>query len=178
MFEKIISKNTEDAAARTPPAPRPEAAPAAPSEANRPVAISAGQRNVLGPDVNIEGEVRFQNDLVVDGKIEGKIISEGSLTIGESAHIQAEIQCGTVIVQGRVEGNITVTNRVEICARAEVIGDIKANALSMEAGAIFVGASTIGNPRAQSKGAGKAPTAGDKSPKAQTPPEKTQAPAA
>ena len=178
MFEKIISKNTGDAGRGAPPSPHAHAESHSQADSSPVVAISPGKRNILGSDVEIQGEVRFQGDLIVDGRIEGRIISEGSLTIGESAHIQAEIQCGTVIVQGRVEGNITVTNRVEICARAEVIGDIKANALSMEAGAIFVGASTIGNPRAQSKGAGKAPTAGDKSPKAQTPPEKTQAPAA
>ena len=66
---------------------------------------------------------------------------------GEPAKIKAEIKCGSVIVYGRVEGNITVDDRVEIRANAEVIGDIKANALVMEAGAVFVGASTIGTPR-------------------------------
>ena len=178
MFEKIISKNTEDAAARTPPAPRPEAAPGATGEANRPVAISAGQRNVLGVDVHIEGEVRFQNDLIVDGRIEGKIVSEGSLTIGEAAHILAEIQCGTVVVQGRVEGNITVTDRVEICSHAEVIGNINAPALSMESGATFVGASTIGNPRTQNEKGQKAAQASEQKAKSQTTPGVTEAPAA
>ena len=52
-------------------------------------------------------------------------------------------------MQGRVEGNITVTGRVEIFALAEVTGDIRAGALSMEAGAVFVGASAIGTPRNQ-----------------------------
>ena len=158
MFEKIISKNTEDAATpRTPPAPRPEV-PSAVADTSRPVPISAGQRNVLGADVVIKGEVRFHNDLVVDGRIEGKITSEGSLTIGTSARIKAEIVCGSVIVQGRVEGNITVTDRVDICANAEVIGDIKANSLVMEAGAIYVGASTIGTPKNRpAKVVGKAP---------------------
>ena len=175
MFEKIISKNTEDAAPRTPPAPRADSlpAPAPAPDANRPVPISAGQRNVLGTDVEIQGEVRFQNDLIVDGKIEGKIISDGSLTIGEGARIKAEIKCGSVIVHGRIEGNITVTDRVEICAQAEVIGDIQAAALSMEAGAVFVGASTIGTPKTRpAKVVGKAPQAkGQK-------PEQKKAPAA
>ncbi len=151
MFEKIISKNTEAATADTPSAPRAEPAPSASTDPNRVVAISAGKRNVLGSDVEIEGEVRFQNDLIVDGTIEGRIVSEGSLTIGETAKIKAEIKCGSVIVQGRVEGNITATGRVEICALAEVTGDIKAEALSMEAGAVFVGASAIGTPRNRPK---------------------------
>ncbi|MEE2735168.1 MAG: polymer-forming cytoskeletal protein, partial [Verrucomicrobiota bacterium] len=89
MFEKIISKNTGDAASGLPSAPHVEPAPTSGTEANQLVAISAGKRNVLGSDVEIEGEVRFQGDLIVDGKIEGRIVSEGSLTIGESAHIKA-----------------------------------------------------------------------------------------
>ena len=178
MFEKIISKNTGDAAPRTPSAPHPEPAPAVAGDANRPVAISAGQRNVLGSDVKIEGEVRFQNALIADGRIEGKIVSEGVLTIGESAHIKAEITCGTVIVHGRVAGNITVTDRVEICANAEVIGDIRATALSMEAGAVFVGASTIGSPRTQTKVDGKSGDADGKKPGAEAVPELAKAPAA
>lgn len=151
MFEKIISKSPEQEPIRA-PKPGPIAsspAPVSPSElgdSSQPVAISAGQRNVLLPDVEIEGEVRFENDLVVDGKIDGKITSEGSLTIGEPAKIKAEINCGSVVVHGKVQGNITVKDRVEIRARAEVIGDIRASALVMEAGAIFVGASTIGTP--------------------------------
>ncbi|MEO1844506.1 MAG: polymer-forming cytoskeletal protein, partial [Akkermansiaceae bacterium] len=84
---------------------------------------------MLLPDVEIQGEVRFENDLIVDGKIEGKISSIGSLTIGEPAKIKAEINCGSVIVHGKVQGNITVKDRVEIRAKAEVIGNIKANAL-------------------------------------------------
>ena len=61
-------------------------------------------------DVEIQGEVRFENDLIVDGKIEGKISSSGSLTIGEPAKIKAEINCGSVIVHGKVQGNITLSN--------------------------------------------------------------------
>ena len=155
MFEKIISKNTEEESSRPAPPRRPDPAVSAPSaptdlrDSSKPVAISAGQRNVLLPDVEISGEVRFENDLVVDGRIDGKISSTGSLTIGEPAKIKAEINCGSVIVHGKVEGNITVTDRVEIRARAEVIGDIKATSLVMEAGAIFVGASTIGTPKSR-----------------------------
>ena len=85
MFEKIISKNTESETSRTPPAPHIDSPPAPTADRAKPVAIPAGQRNVLLPDVEIHGEVRFENDLIVDGKIEGKISSKGSLTIGEPA---------------------------------------------------------------------------------------------
>jgi cytoskeletal protein CcmA (bactofilin family) len=101
---------------------------------------------VLSSDVEIKGSVKFTNDLVIDGKIEGNISSEGNLTIGENARIKAEISTATIIVYGKVHGNLTATERVELKASAEVVGDIKAKTLSIEAGAIFVGKSTVGTP--------------------------------
>ena len=84
--------------------------------------------------------------MVVDGKIEGEINSDGNLTVGENARIKAEIKTASVIVYGKVHGNLTATDRVELKASAEVVGDIKAKTLSIEAGAIFVGKSTVGTP--------------------------------
>jgi len=101
---------------------------------------------VLSSDVEIKGIVKFTNDLVVDGKIDGEIFSEGNLIIGENARIKAEVKTATVIVYGKVHGNLTATDRVELKASAEVVGDIKAKTLSIEAGAIFVGKSTVGTP--------------------------------
>ena len=119
---------------------------------------------MLSSDVEIKGTVRFTNDLVVDGKIEGEIHSEGNLTVGENARIKAEIKTGTVVIYGKVHGNITVADRVELKASAEVVGDIKAKTLSIEAGAIFVGKSTVGTPAqgaAPVKGTAEAPKQGD-----------------
>ena len=120
-------------------------------------------RNVLSSDVEIKGSVKFTNDLVIDGKIEGQISSEGNLTIGENARIKAEISTATIIVYGKVHGNLTATDRIELKASAEVVGDIKAKVLSIEAGAIFVGKSTVGTP---AQGAGQAAPAASAKPAA------------
>ncbi len=119
-------------------------------------------RNVLSSDVEIKGSVKFTNDLVIDGKIEGQISSEGNLTIGENARIKAEISTATIIVYGKVHGNLTATDRIELKASAEVVGDIKAKVLSIEAGAIFVGKSTVGSP-AQGTAQAATPAAAAKS---------------
>jgi cytoskeletal protein CcmA (bactofilin family) len=103
-------------------------------------------RNVLSSDVEIKGTVKFQHDLIVDGKIEGDIQSTGNLTIGENARIKAEVKTGSVIVYGKIHGNLTAVDRVELKSSAEVVGDIKAKILMIEAGAIFVGKSTVGTP--------------------------------
>ena len=127
-------------------------------------------RNVLSSDVEIKGSVKFTNDLVIDGKIEGQISSEGNLTIGENARIKAEISTATIIVYGKVHGNLTATDRIELKASAEVVGDIKAKVLSIEAGAIFVGKSTVGSP-AQGAGQATAPAAAAAEKPAPTPTE-------
>jgi cytoskeletal protein CcmA (bactofilin family) len=161
-FRKVIGqKPGEEPAAPTPapsytPAPAPvpsysapepvvaPAAHAAPAPApQRPVGPS---RNVLSSDVEIKGTVKFTNDLVVDGRIEGEIHSDGNLTVGENARLKAEIKTGTVVVYGKVHGNIVASDRVELKATAEVVGDIKAKTLAIEPGAIFVGKSNVGTP--------------------------------
>lgn len=159
-FRKVIGqKPGEEPAAPTPapaytpaPAPAPSYAsqePAAPQSApaaaapQRPVGPS---RNVLSSDVEIKGTMKFTNDLVVDGRIEGEIQSEGNLTVGENARLKAEIKTGTVVVYGKVHGNIVASERVELKSTAEVVGDIKAKTLSIEPGAIFVGKSNVGTP--------------------------------
>ena len=101
---------------------------------------------MLSTDVEIKGTVKFTNDLVVDGKIEGEISSDGNLTIGENARIKAEVKTATIVVYGKVHGNLTATDRIELKASAEVVGDIKTKTLSIESGAIFVGKSTVGTP--------------------------------
>jgi len=166
VFKKYTGSSTEDAKA---PAPKPAASTSsAPTPAATPPSQSAtqttsaptqsapaqqssgssaaGKRNVLSNDVEIKGNVKFDNDLLVDGKIDGEINSGGSLTIGENARIKAEIKTKSVVIYGKVHGNITVTDRVELKANAEMVGDIKAAVLSVEAGATFVGKSTVGAP--------------------------------
>ena len=156
MFKKVIGQDNSESQRSAPSLPEirhpePVSAPAPPSYGSQqPVAASrtapAATRNVLSTDVEIKGTVKFTNDLVVDGKIEGEINSDGNLTVGENARIKAEIKTNTVIVYGKVHGNLTATDRVELKSSAEVVGDIKAKTLSIEAGAIFVGKSTVGTP--------------------------------
>ncbi|HEY1120691.1 MAG TPA: polymer-forming cytoskeletal protein [Haloferula sp.] len=176
-FRKITGNKPEEPAAPTAaPTPTssyaaaPAPAPAPASYSPEPVAAAASasvpttaapqrpvgpSRNVLSSDVEIKGTVKFTNDLVVDGRIEGEIQSEGNLTVGENARLKAEIKTGTVVVYGKVHGNIIASDRVELKASAEVVGDIKAKTLSIEPGAIFVGKSAVGTPSTPAAAPGK-----------------------
>ena len=100
-------------------------------------------KNILSSDVEIKGSIKFQNELIIDGKIEGEIISTGVLTVGENAEIRGEIKTKPVTVLGKVHGNITVEERCELKTRAQLIGDLKAARLMIEDGATFVGKSEV-----------------------------------
>lgn len=103
----------------------------------------ASTKNTLAADVEIKGSIKFQNDLTVDGKIEGEILSSGVLTVGENAEIRGEIKTKSVTVFGKVHGNITVEERCELKSRAVLQGDLKASRLVIEEGATFVGKSEV-----------------------------------
>ncbi|MEO5712433.1 MAG: polymer-forming cytoskeletal protein, partial [Luteolibacter sp.] len=157
-FKKVIGQDNSESQRSAPlpdtrhpepiaaPAPPPSYGAQQPAQSAAAARPAAATRNVLSTDVEIKGTVKFTNDLVVDGKIEGEINSDGNLTVGENARIKAEIKTATVVVYGKVHGNLTATDRVELKSSAEVVGDIKAKTLSIEAGAIFVGKSTVGTP--------------------------------
>ncbi|NBV34745.1 MAG: polymer-forming cytoskeletal protein, partial [Proteobacteria bacterium] len=100
-------------------------------------------KNVLASDVEIKGSIKFQNDLTIDGKVEGEIISPGMLTVGENAEIRGEIKTKGVTVFGKVHGNITVEERCELKSHAVLNGDLKAARLVIEDGATFVGKSEV-----------------------------------
>jgi len=122
----------------------PEPSVPAHAPAVQPAPRPSATRNILSSDVEIKGSVKFTNDLVIDGKIEGEIQSSGNLTVGENARIKAEIKTATVVVYGKVHGNIIAADRIDLKSTAEVIGDIKTKTLSVEPGAVFVGKSTVG----------------------------------
>jgi cytoskeletal protein CcmA (bactofilin family) len=101
-------------------------------------------KNILSSDVEIKGSLKFSNDLIIDGKIEGEVTSDGSLTVGENAVVQGEIRTKSVILFGKVQGNITVTERCELKSSAVLEGDVVAGTLAIEEGATFMGKSSVG----------------------------------
>lgn len=115
-------------------------------------------KNILSSDVEIKGTLKFANDLIIDGRIEGEIMSDGDLTVGENANLKADIRTRSVTVFGKVHGNIFVSERCELKQNAELHGDVTAGKLAIEEGATFMGSSTVGAAaRGQQKPAPAAP---------------------
>ena len=100
-------------------------------------------KDVLSSDVEIKGSIKFQKELLIDGKVEGEIHSDGVLTIGENADIRGEIKTKSITVFGKVQGNITVGERCELKSRCTLQGDLKAARLVIEEGATFIGKSEV-----------------------------------
>ena len=100
-------------------------------------------KDILSSDVEIKGSIKFQKELLIDGKVEGEINSDGVLTIGENADIRGEIKTKSITVYGKVQGNITVGERCELKSRCTLQGDLKAARLVIEEGATFVGKSEV-----------------------------------
>src|SRR5215510_13783987 len=102
-----------------------------------------GGKDILSSDVEIKGSIKFQKELLIDGKVEGDINSEGVLTVGENAEIRGEIKTKSITVYGKVHGNVTVTERCELKSKCVLQGDLKATRLVIEEGATFIGKSEV-----------------------------------
>ena len=106
----------------------------------------------IGKSVEIRGEVKGSEDLIVDGHVEGTItLTDSRLTIGATAQVAADLVAKDVLIQGRVQGNVVANGRVELRAGCSVEGDIRALRLSVEDNAIFRGKVDL------TQGAAKAP---------------------
>ena len=95
---------------------------------------------VIGKSVQIRGEVRGSEDLMVDGHVEGTItLIDSRLTIGPNAHVAANVSARDVILLGQLSGNVTATGKVELRDGCDLVGDISAARLSIEESAVFRG---------------------------------------
>jgi len=94
----------------------------------------------IGKSVIIKGELSGSEDLYVDGQVEGSIeLSGNRLIIGPHGQVRANVNAKGVIVQGKLEGNISASERAELTKSAVVIGDIATQRVAIEEGAYFKG---------------------------------------
>jgi cytoskeletal protein CcmA (bactofilin family) len=135
----MFTRKTEPAAPAN-ESGRPSVVPGASNRTSMPA--QSGAR--LSQGVSIKGSVKFLNELLIDGEVEGTIDSTGTLTIGEHARIRGEIRAKSVKVQGTVESNIFVTECCELQAGCTLRGDIEAPRLVIYENATFLGSAKVG----------------------------------
>ena len=115
------------------------------TDAVRPVAAApAGSTARLGASLHIKGEISGNEDLQVDGTVEGLIqLDDRKLTVGASAKVTADLVAREVVVYGSVKGNLRARDRIEIKKDGSVIGDLTTARIMIEDGAYFKGAIEI-----------------------------------
>ena len=105
-----------------------------------PTSPSARSLSCLGASLEIKGKISGEEDLQIDGKVEGAIALQGQrLTVGRSGQLNSEVHAREVVVFGKVQGNLRASDRVEIKKDGSVTGDITTSRISIEDGAYFKG---------------------------------------
>lgn len=107
----------------------------------RPMATAS--QNVLNSDVEIRGNLKCAGDLFFDGRLDGDLNVEGFLELGENANIKGNISGSSVVARGRINGNVGARDRIEVKARTELVGDLRAAKLVVDDGVAFLGKADI-----------------------------------
>jgi cytoskeletal protein CcmA (bactofilin family) len=130
-------------------------APATPS------AATARGVSCLGASLEIKGKISGEEDLQIDGKVEGAIALQGQrLTVGRTGQLSSEVHAREVVVYGKVQGNVRASDRVEIKKDGSVTGDITTSRISIEDGAYFKGRIEIDRSKGPSSSADEYETVG------------------
>lgn len=140
----------------TPEPPRP--APPPPTiEPARP-APPVGEQATIGKGLSIKGEINGTESLFIDGKVEGSINLPGNrVTVGRNGHVSASVIAREIVILGKIRGNITASDRVDIRAEGALTGDVAAARISIEDGAYFKGGIDIRKPDAKPEAKPAAP---------------------
>lgn len=103
----------------------------------------------LGKGSRVTGKLRFDGTVRVDGQVEGEVAADDTLVVGESAVINAQISGSTVVIQGKVTGDINARTRVEIRAPGKLYGNIVTPSLVIHEGVLFEGHCSMGGAEAK-----------------------------
>lgn len=102
--------------------------------------VPEAEQTVIGEKITIEGNIRGEEHLVIDGAMKGVIeLKKNNLSIGTKGRFEGEIRALNVSISGEMNGNIETQGKVQITKEADFTGEIKAKTISVEDGAYFKG---------------------------------------
>ena len=142
-----------------PPEPVRPAPAATPVESANRAAVTSTDQASISKGLFIKGEISGSESLFIDGKVEGSINLNGNrVTVGRNGQVAASITAREVVVLGKVRGNVTASDRVDIRAEGALTGDVAAARISIEDGAFFKGGIDIRKPDQKATPAPATPT--------------------
>lgn len=110
-----------------------------PSRGNESSSADESVQAHLGKGSRIEGKLTFEASVKIDGQVEGEVSAQDTVIIGENAVVTAQVTAGTVIIRGKVTGDITARKRVELRAPGKVVGNIHTPTIVIHEGVFFEG---------------------------------------
>jgi cytoskeletal protein CcmA (bactofilin family) len=137
------------------PGMRPQPASEPPRTAPQPLVSTPTPRHeppasrltaTIGASMQIKGEIRTHEELLVDGEVEGSLESHSLLTVGPNGKVKANIKAREVVIYGSVRGNVEVGEKIAIREKGSLVGDIKTAGISIDDGAYFKGSIDIVRP--------------------------------
>lgn len=147
--------------------PTPATPAAAPAIDAPPVPAEAELIGHLYRGSRVSGQLLFQGPARIDGSVEGEIQCLGTLTIGDGADIRARISSEVLVIRGKVEGNVSASERVELVAPGRLVGNISAPRLTITEGVVFEGDCSMGVAKQKSGVASSQAVSTDKTARAQ-----------
>ena len=105
----------------------------------------ADKETVIGHETRISGEIRGDEDLVIKGRVDGKITLSQTLTVDKGGIVQADVDVKVLVVSGTLVGNIVASEVVQLLSTARVVGDLAAPRVLMESGAAYRGRVDMGD---------------------------------
>lgn len=98
---------------------------------------SVSERNVIGKNTKIKGDIISEGDFRIDGTLEGNIETKGRIIIGETGFIKGKADCTNADIEGKFSGDLQVSNTLTVKTSANITGDVVIGKLSVEPGATF-----------------------------------------
>lgn len=100
-------------------------------------APSSGGLNTLVRGTTVEGTLKCENDIRIDGTIKGKLNCSAKVIIGPTGSVEGEIRCQNAVIEGQFRGNLIVSELLHVKESADINGDIQTNKLTVQSGAKF-----------------------------------------
>ena len=109
------------------------------AETNRPSGLPADLGAYLGPGTKINGKLTFDGQATIDGDVDGEIVAQAQITVGQQATVKGKVSAVSILVQGKVMADVVAEKKLEIQPPGSVVGDVTTQSLVVGDGAVLEG---------------------------------------
>lgn len=111
---------------------------------------TSAELNLIGHGTQIDGNLKTEHSIRIDGLLKGTVICKNTVTVGENGRVEGDIEALNAIIEGRIKGRVLVKEKLVLGPKSALSGELKAKTLIIDEGAVFDGTSTMANSSASS----------------------------